>query len=262
MATKNFSCSSRFHNCTQDYVERRLSERLLSGASNIHTKFFPHTCTVYEYVFEQCVFKRKNLKNAWNKLWLDLEGKKDFNDNHRDEEITNFVQSITGFQEWDGDVETWMACNAEDYEFQMLNDDEIVISVQGESDPVDDETDEDENNNESSKCPSNADAFSALETAVDWTHRQHYDPKLRYLPKKKPSPRLFRSISFVIFPFLPFLQPFKTSGAVHSSPLTLSHWWAYVSQSAASEAISYTVVWPDYCLSSLTGTKVQTLNKR
>ncbi|PRD27573.1 UNVERIFIED_CONTAM: hypothetical protein NCL1_34998 [Trichonephila clavipes] len=94
------------------------------------------------------------------------------------------------------------------------------------------------------------------------THRQHYDPKLRYPPKKKPNPRLFRSISFVIFPFLPFFQPFKTSGAVHSSPLTLSHWWAYVSRSAASEAISYTVVWPDYCLSSLTGTKVQTLNKR
>ncbi|GFS61240.1 hypothetical protein TNCV_3104861 [Trichonephila clavipes] len=37
-------------------------------------------------------------------------------------------------------------------EFQMLNDDKIVTSVQEESDPVDDETDEDENNsnNESS----------------------------------------------------------------------------------------------------------------
>ncbi|GFV51350.1 hypothetical protein TNCV_4687131 [Trichonephila clavipes] len=36
--------------------------------------------------------------------------------------------------------------------FQMLNNDEIVTSVQ-ESDPVDDETDEDEDN-ESSKGPS------------------------------------------------------------------------------------------------------------
>ncbi|GFW43143.1 hypothetical protein TNCV_1475381 [Trichonephila clavipes] len=45
-----------------------------------------------------------------------------------------------------------MACNAEDCGFQMLNDDEIVTSVQEESGPVDDETDEDEgsnNNNES-----------------------------------------------------------------------------------------------------------------
>ncbi|GFW91150.1 hypothetical protein TNCV_1808711 [Trichonephila clavipes] len=39
-----------------------------------------------------------------------------------------------------------------------------------ESDPVDDETNEDEdnNNNESSKGPSNADAFSALETTMEW----------------------------------------------------------------------------------------------
>ncbi|PRD25677.1 UNVERIFIED_CONTAM: hypothetical protein NCL1_40219 [Trichonephila clavipes] len=50
------------------------------------------------------------------------------------------------------------------------NDDEIVNSVQEESNPVDDEKDEDEDNNtnESSKGPSNADAFSALETAMQW----------------------------------------------------------------------------------------------
>ncbi|GFX99097.1 hypothetical protein TNCV_2492781 [Trichonephila clavipes] len=52
-------------------------------------------------------------------------------------------------------------------------DDEIVTSIQGESDPVDDETDEDEdNNNESSKSPSNADAFSVLETAMEWYEQQ------------------------------------------------------------------------------------------
>ncbi|GFS95991.1 hypothetical protein TNCV_4277731 [Trichonephila clavipes] len=45
-----------------------------------------------------------------------------------------------------------MACNAEDCRFQMINDDEVVISVQEESDPVNDETDENEcKNNESSK---------------------------------------------------------------------------------------------------------------
>ncbi|GFX84102.1 hypothetical protein TNCV_4859101 [Trichonephila clavipes] len=46
--------------------------------------------------------------------------------------------------------------------YQILNDDDIVTSVQEESDPVDDETDEDEgnNSNESSKGPSNVDAFS------------------------------------------------------------------------------------------------------
>ncbi|PRD34574.1 UNVERIFIED_CONTAM: hypothetical protein NCL1_14211 [Trichonephila clavipes] len=51
----------------------------------------------------------------------------------------------------------------------MLNDDEIVTSVQEESDSVDIETAEDEgNNSESSKCPLNADAFSALETVMEW----------------------------------------------------------------------------------------------
>ncbi|GFW27793.1 uncharacterized protein TNCV_766741 [Trichonephila clavipes] len=56
----------------------------------------------------------------------------------------------------------------------MLNDDEIVTSVQEESDPVDDETDEDEDNNnkEISKGPSNADHFSALETAMEWYEQQ------------------------------------------------------------------------------------------
>ncbi|GFY01271.1 hypothetical protein TNCV_5077381 [Trichonephila clavipes] len=42
-----------------------------------------------------------------------------------------------------------------------------------ESDPVDDEMDEDEgNNNESSKGPSSADAFSALETAMESGYEQ------------------------------------------------------------------------------------------
>ncbi|PRD23332.1 UNVERIFIED_CONTAM: hypothetical protein NCL1_46627 [Trichonephila clavipes] len=65
-----------------------------------------------------------------------------------------------------------MTFDAEDCGFQMLNDDEIGTSVQEESDPVDDETEEKNNNNESSKGPSNADAFSALETAMEWYEQQ------------------------------------------------------------------------------------------
>ncbi|GFU89620.1 uncharacterized protein TNCV_4599331 [Trichonephila clavipes] len=75
-----------------------------------------------------------------------------------------------------------MACDAEDCGFQMLNDDEIVTSVREEFDPVDDETDEDEdnNNNESSKGPSNADAFSALETVMDGTNNNQSGVLLNY----------------------------------------------------------------------------------
>ncbi|GFU22017.1 uncharacterized protein TNCV_405771 [Trichonephila clavipes] len=58
--------------------------------------------------------------------------------------------------------------------FQMLNDGEVVTSVQAESDPADDETDEDEDNNnkKSSKGPSNAGAFCALETSMEWYEQQ------------------------------------------------------------------------------------------
>ncbi|GFX39548.1 uncharacterized protein TNCV_2102941 [Trichonephila clavipes] len=67
-----------------------------------------------------------------------------------------------------------MVCDAEDCKFQMLNGDEIVTSVQEEYDPIDDETDEQEDNhsNESSKDPSNADTFSALETTIQWYEQQ------------------------------------------------------------------------------------------
>ncbi|GFW57803.1 uncharacterized protein TNCV_2927221 [Trichonephila clavipes] len=61
----------------------------------------------------------------------------------------------------------------------MLNDDEIVTSVRVESDPVDYETNEDENNSKSSKGPSNADAFSALETAME-----RYEQQSEYCPSQ------------------------------------------------------------------------------
>ncbi|GFX58214.1 hypothetical protein TNCV_4049721 [Trichonephila clavipes] len=152
-------------------VERRLSERLLSGGSNIRISFFLlTTCTAYE--------------NAWNKLWPDLKGEKDFNYDPR-QENTDFVKSIPEFQKCNEDVETWMACDEEDYGFQMLNDDEIVTSMPEESTPVDDETDEDEDNNsnETSKGPSNANAFSASETAIEWYEQQSecYPTKLLLL---------------------------------------------------------------------------------
>ncbi|GFV43446.1 uncharacterized protein TNCV_5111 [Trichonephila clavipes] len=136
---------------------REKVESRSSGASNIRTSFFllPTTCTLYGYVFEKCT--------------ADLDGQKYFNDDHR-EEFTDDVQLIPGFQECDEeDVETGIPCDAEDYGFQTLNNDEIVTSAQVEYDTVDDETDEDEgqNNTVSIKGPLNADAFSALETAME-----------------------------------------------------------------------------------------------
>ncbi|GFV62399.1 uncharacterized protein TNCV_4680111 [Trichonephila clavipes] len=79
-----------------------------------------------------------------------------------------------------------MAYDAKDYGFQMLNDDEITTSVP-ESNPVEEEIDEDEDNNyyEISKDSSNADAFSALETAMDLYEQQSASCPIQLLPKRK-----------------------------------------------------------------------------
>ncbi|PRD30692.1 UNVERIFIED_CONTAM: hypothetical protein NCL1_25644 [Trichonephila clavipes] len=61
------------------------------NVSNIQTSFF---------LVNYMSIERQSLKNAWNKLWPDLKGEKDYNDDHR-EEITDFVPSIPGFQEGD-----------------------------------------------------------------------------------------------------------------------------------------------------------------
>ncbi|GFX00942.1 hypothetical protein TNCV_4579081 [Trichonephila clavipes] len=67
-----------------------------------------------------------------------------------------------------------MECDAEDRGSKMLTNDEIMTSVQEKSDPVHDETDgdEDNNNNESSRSPSNTDVFSVIEIAMEWYAQQ------------------------------------------------------------------------------------------
>ncbi|GFV55348.1 hypothetical protein TNCV_2268991 [Trichonephila clavipes] len=55
----------------------------------------------------------KGLVRDWSGKTMNAEGEKDYKDNHRDE-ITDFVQSIPGFQECNKDIETWLAIYAED----------------------------------------------------------------------------------------------------------------------------------------------------
>ncbi|GFS95117.1 uncharacterized protein TNCV_2704721 [Trichonephila clavipes] len=90
----------RSYKGVQGTVKRRLSEHLLSRASNIRTNFFCQLHVLYMNMFSNNVGTRSkdSLKNGWNKLWPDLKDEKDFKDDHR-EEITDFVQSIPGFQE-------------------------------------------------------------------------------------------------------------------------------------------------------------------
>ncbi|PRD33107.1 UNVERIFIED_CONTAM: hypothetical protein NCL1_18420 [Trichonephila clavipes] len=111
---------------------------------------------------------------------------------HR-EDITPFVQSISGFQECDEeDEETWKACDAEDCGLQMLNDDEIVTSMEEESVSVADEMDEEKDNNsiESSKGPSKTDAFSALETSM-----KRYEQQSECCPTQLPLRKRIRDLA-------------------------------------------------------------------
>ncbi|GFV72840.1 uncharacterized protein TNCV_1325511 [Trichonephila clavipes] len=72
------------------------------------------------------------------------EREKDFKDDRR-EENTNIVQSIPDFQECnEEDVEIWMAWMHKIVDFKLLNDDEILSSLQEESNHVDDEVDKDQ----------------------------------------------------------------------------------------------------------------------
>ncbi|GFU24340.1 uncharacterized protein TNCV_942341 [Trichonephila clavipes] len=77
----------------------------------------------------------------------------------------------------------------------------------------------------------------AIVSVPSQTPRQHHGPKLRDPPfplSENDQPSSFRSFfSFLSFSslFSVSLDFFKTSGAVHFPPLTLSHWWAHISRS-------------------------------
>ncbi|GFT60465.1 hypothetical protein TNCV_1965821 [Trichonephila clavipes] len=100
-------------------------------------------------------------------MWPNLEGKKDFNDDHKERLSTlssrsQYLKNVMKMLK-----PRWHAMHKT--RFQMLTNDKIMTYAQKESTPVDDETDGDKNsnNNESSKDPSNADVFSTLKTAIE-----------------------------------------------------------------------------------------------
>ncbi|GFU92262.1 uncharacterized protein TNCV_1338431 [Trichonephila clavipes] len=134
-----------------------------------------------------------------------LEGEKDFNDDHR-EEFTDFVQSIPVYLECDEeDIETWMACDAEDCGNQMLNDDDIVTFVQ--EDPTLSTMKRMKTRTTTTtkvaKGPSNADAFSALETAME-----------RHMCEWMESPESSHSLKECVNISFPLFSYMKTFGDV------------------------------------------------
>ncbi|GFV66077.1 hypothetical protein TNCV_2891471 [Trichonephila clavipes] len=122
----------------------------LFGSRDIQSRSvltFPEREYDFTVVIEDTSLLQKD-RMSWLEIYANLQSPK------LPKSISDKVpyRSVTKYDE---DVKTYMACDAEDWGLQLLNDDEIVTSMQ-ESDPVDDETDEDEDNNykESSKGPS------------------------------------------------------------------------------------------------------------
>ncbi|XP_049302214.1 uncharacterized protein LOC125777196 [Bactrocera dorsalis] len=81
------------------------------------------------------------------------------------------------------DVGEWMACDTSDPGFQILNDDEIVVSVREDVEvEVEEELSADV---KVDAGPSASEAFAGLETALKWMERQPECDHLQLLTVKR-----------------------------------------------------------------------------
>ncbi|XP_039761883.1 jerky protein homolog-like [Pararge aegeria] len=100
------------------------------------------------------------------------------------QEIRKMIVKIPGCTEVSAeDVGEWMACDTSDPGFQILNDDEIVVSVREDVEvEVEEELSADV---EVDAGPSASEAFAGLETALKWMERQPECDHLQLLTVKR-----------------------------------------------------------------------------
>ncbi|GFS49864.1 putative ankyrin repeat protein FPV244 [Trichonephila clavipes] len=126
---------------------------------------------------EQKIYTYVSQGNTKRKITLDADSIIDVCKHLKIYELENLVDAYGWvFKEINGPSSRQLKRSAEEIQ--------DATSKYCESDPIDDETDEDENN-ESSKDPSNADAFSALETAMEWYKQQPKCFPTQLLPLKR-----------------------------------------------------------------------------
>ncbi|KAG5888217.1 hypothetical protein JTB14_035568 [Gonioctena quinquepunctata] len=98
-------------------------------------------------------------------------------------EAWSLVTAVTLRQVSAEDVGEWMACDTSDPGFQILNDDEIVVSVREDVEvEVEEELSADV---EVDAGPSASEAFAGLETALKWMERQPECDHLQLLTVKR-----------------------------------------------------------------------------
>lgn len=117
----------------------------------------------------------ENLRNAWKKLWVDSEEPEAEieTDQNNLNDFVDLFNEIPGFDDCDNDdAIDWLTTDANDPGYHVLDDDEIISSLQNQSgDEESDDSSCDESISES-KGPSHAEAFAAFETGLEWFERQ------------------------------------------------------------------------------------------
>lgn len=126
--------------------------------------------------------KEVTLKNAWNKLWPndEIESSEQISEDINLNEIVNNIPQLANCTE---EVNNWINSDNLDPGYQNLDDDQIISKVIIEK--VETNSSEEESDNETQKCPTHAEAFTALETALLWFECQPESTGMSLLNLKK-----------------------------------------------------------------------------
>jgi hypothetical protein len=111
---------------------------------------------------------KENLMKAWNKLWPESKQSDDDTDENQSEtlesvrEVVMLCQSVPGFQECDEtDAVEWLDLDKNDMGYEILDDNDIVTSMQEPENQESSDSEED-------AVPSHPEAFTSLETVMSW----------------------------------------------------------------------------------------------
>lgn len=120
---------------------------------------------------------KENLKRTWNKLWPENQDSEPTTHENPTESLENvrevvaLCQSVPGFQECDeADAAEWLNIDKNDMGYEILDDNDIVNTVQ-ESENQEGSDSEEEPADDNS-VPSHSEAFTALETVMSWYETQ------------------------------------------------------------------------------------------
>lgn len=119
----------------------------------------------------------ENVRNAWKNLWAVAENHKTRENTDQNDlnEFVDLFNNIPGFNYCNNDdVVDWLAIDANDPGHNLLDDSEVVTSLQNQND--DDKSDDGSSSNESMSTasiePSHATAIMAFEIGLEWFEKQ------------------------------------------------------------------------------------------